>query len=163
MTTVGVVSQGLRVPYAVAWLAAQHEPAVLVVAHEDSVNLGDASHIRIVAAGVAAPVSERLAGGSARQWLRHRAHAGSRVALAVERAARRLIRLLRFLARLVNLVRRRQTAESADPAVSAVATSLASVLESDADRIDRIVCFDVCDLPAVLTLADEYGVSVVVR
>ena len=75
-------------------------------------------------------------------------------------SARRLARLLRFLARLVRLVRRRQTAESADPAVSAVATCLALVLESDADRI---VCFDVCDLPAVLTLADEYGVSVVVR
>ena len=163
MTTVGVVSQGLRVPYAVAWLAAQQEPAVLVVAHEDLVDLGDASQIRVVAAGVAAPVSERLASGPARQWLRHRAHAGSRVALAVERAARRLLRLLRFLARLVRPIRRGQTAESADPAVSAVATSLASVLESDAGRIDRIVCFDVFDLPAVLTLADEHGVSVVVR
>ncbi len=162
MTTVGVVSQGLRVPYAVAWLAAQQEPAVLVVAHEGSVDLGDASQIRIVAAGVAAPVSERLASGSARQWLRHRAHAGSALPWR-SRALRRLIRLLRFLARLVRLVRRGQTAESADPAVSAAATCLASVLESDADRIDRIVCFDVCDLPAVLSRADEFGVSVVVR
>ena len=42
MTTVGVVSQGLRVPYAVAWLAAQHEPAVLVDTLGDRVRLGQA-------------------------------------------------------------------------------------------------------------------------
>ena len=71
--------------------------------------------------------------------------------------------LFRYIDRAADLVRRRSDPTTPKTVPSAIASTLQSVLESDALAVDRIVCFDVFDLPAVMTLADAVDIPVVVR
>ena len=163
MTTVGVVSQGLRVPYAVEWMTALGEPAVLIAADAGQVVVGDGSELEVVSLGISAPVAERLSHSRTRRWLRARAAGGSRVALVAERAGRRAQVVLRRVGRAAARARRTTPAEPGAVAVSPVAAAFRDLLAEPGRDVTQVVCFDVFDLAAVSAVADRASVAVVVR
>ncbi|MGH3650096.1 MAG: hypothetical protein ACRDU9_05245 [Acidimicrobiia bacterium] len=167
MKQVAVISQTLRLGHCQAYLNREgpSESVILTADPSSFTDLHFRSPVRVV------PVSPppellpttRLVTGRVFRRLVARARSGSRFGRWLEKMARKLVWRLRYLDRIV-VLKRRQRPRAIDPKSfqdSALFQELSA--EHDETPIDRIVVFDVFDLPVVLEFAGRHDIDVAVR
>ena len=167
MKQVAVISQTLRRGHCQAYLNQEKasESVILTADPSSFTGLQLGSPVRVV------PVSPppellpttRLVTGRLFRKLVARARSGSRFGRWLEKVARKLVWRLRYLDRMV-VIKRRQRPRAIDSKSfqdSALFQELSA--EHNEASIDRIVVFDVFDLPVVLEFAQRHDIHVAVR
>ena len=166
MRLAALISQPLRVAHCVAYLDdGTGDNVVLTADPAVFAEVEFASPTRVV---VVTPPAEllptvRLARGRLYRRLVDMARSGSELGRRLERFAKRIMWRLRYFDRLVILKRRRKPPQLTREAVQ-TSSSYRELVEEHVRRpFDKVVVFDVFDLPVAMEFADTYAIEVLVR
>jgi hypothetical protein len=163
---VALISQTLRAAHCLAYLRPHLEDVVVLTSDPSAFDeSGLEGSLRVVTVSPPPELlpSTRLTEGRWYRSVLRWARSGSGLGRWLERTVKRLLWRLRYVDRIV-VLRRSTRPRDIDPdtiRTSAMYTRLAE--EHGHTPIDRIVVFDVFDLPVALAFGDDHGVEVWVR
>ena len=166
MKEVALISQTLRAAHCQAYLRAAETSQVVLTSDPSAFEthaLETTTRVVTVSPPPELLPSTRLAEG---RWFRsvlRWARSGSPIGRWLERTVKRLVWRLRYLDRLVALRRSTRPREVDPGSIRTSAMYRRLVEEHNETSIDRIVVFDVFDLPVALAFAEDHGVEVLVR
>jgi hypothetical protein len=166
MKQVAIISQPLRAIHCHAFLGqGSDEQVVLTTDPSAFVDLPFNSATRVVQVSPPPELlpTARLARAKLSRRMVGRARAGSGFGRWFERTLKKVMWRLRYLDRLALLRRARKPAELDLKSIEGSAMFLKLAEEHQSGDIDRIVVFDVFDLPVALTFAEPNGIEVLVR
>ena len=167
MRFAALISQPMRIGHCSAYLRAHEGNHVIVTSDPASLDKsGFDSRITVLKAS---PPTELLptAKLTRSRWFRRglqKARSGSRFGSWLERTAKKVVWRLRYVDRakiLMQETRRSGPAGAVDVRTSATYTRL--VEENQVDPFDRLIVFDLFDLPVALAFAEDHGAEVLVR
>ncbi|HJS71774.1 MAG TPA: hypothetical protein VJ858_03525 [Acidimicrobiia bacterium] len=166
MRLAALISQPLRVLHCLAYLDDGSDDNVVLTANPAVfAEVKFASPTRVVAVS---PPTEllptvRLARGRLYRRLVDMARSGSELGRRLERFAKRIMWRLRYFDRLVILKRRRKPQQLTQEAVQNSSLYRELVEEHMKRPFDKLIVFDVFDLPVAMEFSDTYAVEVLVR
>lgn len=166
MRLAALISQPLRAIHCAAYLDDRTEDNVVLTANPAVfAEVEFASSTRVVAVSPPAELlpTARLARGRLYRKLVATARAGSEWGRRLEKLAKRVVWRLRYVDRFVILKRRRKPPPLSTEALQTSSLYRELVTEHTKKPFDRVVVFDVFDLPVAMEFAATYGVEVLVR
>lgn len=141
------------------------EPVILTSSPSAFSEFDFATPARMIVVGPPAALvpATRLTGARIFRAALRRARSGSRSGAWLERTIKRFAWRFRDLDRLAPSKRRGRSQQVDEDSIRPSAMYLELLREHSSSSIDRLVVFDVFDLPVALTFAEDHGIDVLVR
>ena len=166
MSSIAIISQTMRASHCRAFIVGGGSPWTILTSDPSAFDGYEFSEsVRIVAVSPPPELvpSAQLTRSRIFRSILSWARSGSRLGRWLERTTKRLAWHLRYFDRIVMLRRSRTTREMDDSALPSTALYMRLEVEHAATPIDRIVVFDVFDLPVALAFGRAHGLKVLVR
>jgi hypothetical protein len=165
MRVAALISQPLRANYCKAYLTGCDSAVVLTSDPSafDGHDLGQDTRVLGVSPPPELVPSKQLTGNRVFRAVVKRARQGSRWGRWLERTVKTFAWRLRFVDRVLLLARRRRQAPSDPGSLESASMYQALLAEAAHERFDRLVVFDVFDLPVAIHFADDHSIDVLVR